>query len=111
MIAPFFPNTTMSDRTVVENGNLFTQLMEWIWIPFLGALVWMWAKVTGIDKETDKRLSLLEQHWVGIEAKLAESDARRRQDRQEIMDKIERHHEVIYKKLDLLADKIASLKL
>ena len=106
------------EHAMIPDDSSFKQLIEWIWVPMAGAIAWLWIGIVArnssfagaiaeLDKMTDKRISLLEQHYLNIEAKLVEADSRRREDRQEIMDRIDRHHSVIYAKLDLLTDKLS----
>lgn len=99
---------------------MFGKLIEWVWAPILGALIWVYLKLDdkisvnqhknlATDNENDKRLSILEQHYVNIGGQIMALDSRRREDRQEIMDRIERHSETMYAKIDKLNEKIDQL--
>lgn len=111
--------------------SLFSKLIEWIWLPVIGGLISVYQRLDGrlirlatetdsrldgmksrIDEhrsDEDKRLTLLDQHYINIENKLTEYDNRRREDRQEIMDRIERHSVMIYSKIDRLGEKIDAI--
>lgn len=102
---------------MVPEDSVLKSLMEWVWAPMAATIAWLWVHIIAknsdfskivaeIDRTTDKRISLLEQHYLNIEAKLVEADNRRREDRQEIMERIDRHHETIYKKLDVLTERL-----
>lgn len=100
--------------------SIFSKLIEWVWLPLLGAIVGIYfrldGKLLGMREtqsenrgDADKRLTLLETHYLNIEAKMTAFDTRRREDRQEIMDRLERHSETMYAKIDKLNEKIDQL--
>lgn len=104
---------------MISEDSVIARLLDWSWLIILGAfglLTWVFKWLFGHINNAndvanqlasfDKRIALLEQHWVIIETKLVEFDTRRREDRQEIVSKIDQHHLRIYEKLDKLAERL-----
>lgn len=103
--------------SVVVIENIFEKLIEWVWAPFLGALIWVYLKLdekiyllrqrhVESHNENDKRLTVLEQHYINIGDRISALDDRRREDRQEIMSRIDGHSQTMYVKIDKLNEKL-----
>lgn len=79
----------------MEQGTLQT-ILEYVWIPVVTGLGFIWTKLTGISTRT----ALLEQAEAHYKEQRIEDHKLRDQQRQEIVQKIEGHHKVIMHKLE-----------
>lgn len=112
-----------------DNASNLTWIFEFLWIPAYAGLVslaifcvYEFRKMSAAQDEvkedvneaiaanseriselasaTDKRVSLIEQRFTTLEDKLDGLDDRRREDRKEIMERIDKHSDAMYRKLD-----------
>jgi len=71
-------------------------ILEYIWVPMVSGMVWLWGRVFGVDART----SLLEQQAKHYTAQRAEDQARHNRERSEILIKIDTHHTSVMTKLE-----------
>lgn len=105
---------------MISDDGILDRLLDWSWAIVLGVfglLIWVFKWLFGhVSRSSDVasrlsafdlRIALLEQRWVMIETKLTDLNDRRREDRLEILARIDKHNEIIYKKLDELGKSMA----
>jgi len=84
------------------HSDTIRYILEYIWIPIVTVLVSLWVKLTGLDTRTQ----LLEKSEK-LHMKQIENDrAVRESQRAEMLAKVDRHHDVVMKKLDSLEQRI-----
>lgn len=76
--------------------NTISLIVQWIWVPIVTGMVWLWGRVFGVDART----RLLEQQAEHLRLLRKEDQARRDKERDAILDKIDQHHTLVIQKLD-----------
>ena len=71
-------------------------ILEYIWVPIVTGMVWLWGRVFGVDART----SLLEQQATHYREQRLEDQRRHTKERDEILEKIDQHHTSILTKLE-----------
>ena len=77
-------------------------VLQYIWVPIVTGMVWLWGRVFGVDSRT----SLLEQQAEHYRAQRIEDQRRHSKERDEILNKIDAHHQVMYDKLEQVDKRI-----
>jgi hypothetical protein len=77
-------------------------IVEWLWMPIVGGLITLWVKISGLDT----RAQLLERSEIHFIKLRDEDRSRRDQERKEIIEHVERHHQMVMTKLDSLETRI-----
>lgn len=78
------------------------QIIEYVWIPIVTALILLWRKFGGIDTRTQ----LLEQATEFFKNQRIEDRKLRDEQRREILSRGESHHKVVMDKLDSMESRI-----
>lgn len=77
-------------------------ILDYIWVPIVTAMAWLWSRFAGIDVRT----TLLEQAERHYKHQRQEDQARHAKDRDEMLRKIENHHKVVMNKLDQVETRV-----
>lgn len=78
------------------DNTILQAILDYIWVPVVTALTLLWSKLTGLDT----RASLLEQSEIHYQKQRLEDQRLRDEQRREILEKIESHHNMVMSKLD-----------
>ncbi len=84
------------------NPDNISEVVEYIWIPIVTAIILLWRKWGGIDTRTQ----LLEQAKDFFESQRLEERKLRDSQRSETLERIDNHHKVVMNKLDSLENRI-----
>jgi len=84
--------------------STITTVLEYIWVPIVTGMVWLWGRVFGVDART----SLLEQQAEHYRVQRTEDQRRHEKERREILDKIDNHHNVVMGKLEEVDKRVKS---
>ena len=84
--------------------STITTILEYIWVPIVTGMVWLWGRVFGVDART----RLLEQQAQHYREQRLEDQNRHAKQRDEILNKIDAHHTLIMDKLDAVEVRIKS---
>ena len=76
--------------------------LELIWVPIVGALIAIWTRISGLDT----RAQLLERSDSNYIKQRDEDRANRDRERTEILHTVDRHHEIVMRKLESLEARI-----
>ena len=82
--------------------NTIATVLEYIWVPIVTGMIWLWGRVFGVDSRT----RLLEQQSEHYRIQRNEDQRRHAKDRDEILGKIDSHHKVMFEKLEKIDTRI-----
>lgn len=92
-------------RMADDHFDIVLFLLEWIWLPIGAAVLWCIKRLLGLqEKEAgmEKEQAILETELQAVSSKLEDVDERNDTAHQNIVKKIDRHHESITRRLDSL---------
>jgi hypothetical protein len=84
------------------DNDIIANVVEYIWIPMVAAIIATWRRVSGLDTRT----LLINQHDEHELTRRKEDRETHARDRREALSTIEKHHDLIMKKLDSLEVRI-----
>ena len=83
--------------------STITTILEYIWVPIVTGMVWLWGRVFGVDARTGL-LELQAEHYKeqreDDKSQREEDQTRHDKQRDEILSKIDAHHNLIMDKLN-----------
>lgn len=81
-------------------------LLDYVWIPIMTALTVLWSRVVGNERDLAVRTTLLEQSALHNKQQRVEERLLRDEQRREILDRIDVHHNLVMDKLDLVSKRL-----
>ena len=93
--------------------TILSKVLDWLWIALSFGFVFVFKKLFSHDVQLsghETAIALCAQRDIINDKQRIEDLALRKQQRQEVLDQIQNHHEVMLKSINQLSDKIEKLR-
>ena len=86
----------------VDSDGLLLDILRWAWVSFILVIAHIYRKLTGLEAKAEV-VDVVNRHQEQLRK---EDQARHEKSRDEMLDKVDRHHAIVMNKLDALEKRI-----
>jgi len=90
----------------IDSDNLLLDFLRWAWVSLIVVIAHIYRKLMGLETR-DEVLATMQANFV---AQRKEDQERRTAEREEMLNKVDRHHELQMRKLEKLESRIKNGK-